>query len=625
MKICSFHLTVWISLCLNTAFPFAIFARQPVIDQPMTTDTTILSSLRDEHPRLIALDEDVRSVAILFRSHPNGKHWEEQLRRAGELAVTAPPVEHVLIGPRLLSQSRAALERITLLSFLHRLKPDQRYVNRVALEMETACRFSDWNPSHFLDTAEMTAAMAIGYDWLYSDLTTKTRTIVREGIIRHGLAPGLKMYKSDTWWVKGRNNWNHVCNGGLMIGALAIADEDPEIATEILNYGKGSLATGMALFAPDGGWLEASAYWVYTMKYTTLVLSALHTSLGTAFGLDQSDGFENTGRFMLAMEGPTGKYFNWGDCGEKVGNLPELFWLARRFDQPDIAWLARQHMGEKPGVFDLLWYNDQQAAPGNSTPLDWYFDGIEAGSLREEWNNRNASFVAFKGGDNAAPHSNLDIGTFVFDSDGQRWALDLGSDDYNLPNYWNPVKRLAYYRIRTEGQNTLVLNGTNQNIDAISKIIRRTSTGSRAAFAIVDLSKAYQPVVSAAHRGFMLTGSSEANQDRRHLVVQDELEATEPISIQWFMHTAADVTVNGRTATMAQNGSSATLTLLEPESAILTLESAEQPEPQKSNKGITRITVAHKHPGGAVRIVIQLSPGSAAPFKYKAMRLEQWN
>src|SRR5690606_7448124 len=139
-----------------------------------------------------------------------------------------------------------------------------------------------------------------------------------------------------------------VCNGGMMIGALAIADEEPEIAGRILTRGKSSLAKGMKLFAPDGGWIEAPGYWSYTMTYTTRVFSALHTGLGSALGLDQVPGFSNTGNFMLAMEGPTNKYFNWGDCGEKTGNLPELFWLARRFDQPVIAWLGAQHMGNKP-------------------------------------------------------------------------------------------------------------------------------------------------------------------------------------------------------------------------------------------------------------------------------------
>lgn len=622
MQSCQLPLTICMSLCLYAAFSPALFARQTGDNQLMTTDTTILSSLRDEHPRLIALDEDVRAVASLLRS-PDGAQWEEHLIRAGELAITAPPVEHVLTGPRLLAQSRAALERITLLAFLHRLRPDQRYVDRVALEMETACAFPDWNPSHFLDTAEMTAAMASGYDWLYSDLTTETRTVVREGIIRHGLAPGLKIYQSDTWWVHGRNNWNHVCNGGLMIGALAIADEEPEIAAAILNYGKDSLARGMELFAPDGGWLEASGYWVYTMKYTARILSALNTSLGTAFGLDQSEGFENTGYFMLAMEGPTGKHFNWGDGAEKFGNLPELYFLAQHFDQPVIAWLAEKHAGGTPRIFDLIWHVQKTKNPKENTKLDWFFDGIEVGSMRSGWDDPNATFVAYKGGDNMAPHSNNDLGTFVFDTDGERWALELGGDDYNLPGYWSRTKRLAYYRIRTEGQNTLVINGKEQNIRGTSEIVHRGSNET-SAFAVADLTEGYAGSAEKVMRGFMLTGNDSDDSARRHLVIQDEVQSSGTVDINWYMHTQADVQIEGRTATMTIGDSTAKLKVLEPTDAKLTVASAEQKPPQRSNKGISRIAVNHKQDSGSARIVIQISPSTSDDFTYEPNPLTDW-
>ena len=36
--------------------------------------------------------------------------------------------------------------------------------------MLAAASFENWNPKHFLDTAEMTAALAIGFDLLHNDL-----------------------------------------------------------------------------------------------------------------------------------------------------------------------------------------------------------------------------------------------------------------------------------------------------------------------------------------------------------------------------------------------------------------------------------------------------------------------
>ena len=56
-----------------------------------------------------------------------------------------------------------------------------------------AAAFEDWHPPHFLDTAEMTNAVAIGYDWLYDVLTPEQRATLKTAIIEKGLKPGLKV------------------------------------------------------------------------------------------------------------------------------------------------------------------------------------------------------------------------------------------------------------------------------------------------------------------------------------------------------------------------------------------------------------------------------------------------
>ena len=39
--------------------------------------------------------------------------------------------------------------------------------------MLAVSRFTDWNPTHFLDVGEMVMALAIGYDWLYDSLQAR--------------------------------------------------------------------------------------------------------------------------------------------------------------------------------------------------------------------------------------------------------------------------------------------------------------------------------------------------------------------------------------------------------------------------------------------------------------------
>lgn len=79
-------------------------------------------------------------------------------------------MERIKEGKRLLAISRIALKRIYYLSYVYRMTGDKKYAHRAEQEMLAVSRFTDWNPTHFLDVGEMVMALAIGYDWLYDSL-----------------------------------------------------------------------------------------------------------------------------------------------------------------------------------------------------------------------------------------------------------------------------------------------------------------------------------------------------------------------------------------------------------------------------------------------------------------------
>ena len=79
--------------------------------------------------------------------------------------------------------------RILFLSYAYRITGDEIYFQRAEEELLTVCRFSDWNPSHFLDVAEMVLGVAIGFDWLYTKLSADSRRIISEAIMTKGLLP----------------------------------------------------------------------------------------------------------------------------------------------------------------------------------------------------------------------------------------------------------------------------------------------------------------------------------------------------------------------------------------------------------------------------------------------------
>ena len=90
-----------------------------------------------------------------------------------------------------------------------------------------------------------------------------------------GLKPALEIQRKHTWWTVISNNWNQVCNGGISMGALAIANEEPQLAGEFLHGALESLQIPMPLFAPDGAWDEGPGYWHYATTYNVTILAGV--------------------------------------------------------------------------------------------------------------------------------------------------------------------------------------------------------------------------------------------------------------------------------------------------------------------------------------------------------------
>ena len=238
-------------------------------------------------------------------------------------------------------------------------------------------------------------------------------------------------------------------------------------------------------------------------------------------------------------------------------------------------------------------------------------------------------FVGFKAGNNKANHSHLDLGSFVFDAAGVRWAVDLGADDYNLPGYFGN-QRWNYYRLRAEGQNTLVINPGDQpdQDPAAAAQIVRFQPGTDRAFAVADLSTAYRTSARKVWRGIALL-------DRAKVVVQDEIQADKPVELWWFMHTPASVKIedDGRTATLQQVGKKLRAEILSPTEARFQLMDAQplpaspHPERQAKNANTRKLAI---HMAGirnsVLTVVLTPNPSmdEASVQQVKVSTLSDW-
>ena len=571
-----------------------------------------LARLRVERPRLIALPADFERARQRADTEPAfAADFERLIDRADALLETPASVYEKSDGVRLLPVSRRVVARTYDLATAWRMTGDRRYADRLWRELDAAAGFPEWNPPHFLDTAEMTHAFAIGLDWAHDAWTPQQRERLRDAIVDKGLMPGLALLEEGVWWHKDASNWNIVCHGGLLMGALAVADERPDLAATMLAYAAEGMPHAIATFAPDGGHPEGPGYWHFAMRYLVPTLASMRTAVGTELGLADQPGLAEAGWFAIHVTSPSGPAFNFADSKTGRPNTGPLFyWLADRFDEPAFAAYAIQLSGTGDRPLDLLWRPTDVESLRNLKqfgPTLRHFEGIGAVFYRSGWGDPSATYLATQFGRNRVGHNQADLGSFVFDAGGTRWFMDFGRDSYSLPGYFGP-ERYAYYRNRSEGHNVPLVDpdaAVNQDVDAGGELIALSESDGGMVLSI-DLTPAY------AHRGVdRVTRQFEVDEGR--LVVDDVVRLAGPGTVRWHFHTEATVEVgeDGRSARLRRDGRTLRLELASPAEARLLIEPAgplptsPTGEGQDANAGVTRLAVVASG-GNEARLTLRI-------------------
>ncbi len=538
------------------------------------------------HPRLFFSDGAAPKIKAKIDGDPLLSSVYGQIKSTADELMNQEPVKREKIGKRLLSVSRTCFQRVSYLAFAYRMTGEKNCLERARKEMLAAAAFEDWNPSHFLDVAEMTAALAVGYDWLYNDLDAETRSLIREAIIKKGLEPSMK----GGGWVTGNNNWNQVCHGGMVLGALAVMEDCPGLAEQMVARAVKNVPHAMQEYEPDGVYPEGPSYWEYGTTYNVLMIAALESVLGTDFGLASANGFRKTPEFYLQATGPTGLFFNYSDCGAKGGISPAMHWFAQRLQNPGLLWREKKELelfaAEKPSLkaggdrmlaFLLVWAQPigNLEAPGT---LCWKGVGrTPVAMLRSGWQD-DATYVGIKGGSPGTNHAHMDTGSFVLDMKGVRWAVDLGSQNYNSLesrgiDLWNKSQeseRWTVFRLNNFSHNTLVVDGQLQHVNGHGTITRFSDAPGHP-FAVVDMTPVYEGQLASALRGVRLLGPS--------VLIQDEIKTLDrETRLRWAMTTRAEVALESAdTATLRQNGQAISLRVFAPASVKLALCGIETP------------------------------------------------
>ncbi|GHN02542.1 hypothetical protein WSM22_40310 [Cytophagales bacterium WSM2-2] len=546
----------------------------------------------------------------------------EAILRASDAIIGQPVLERKLIGRRLLSKGRECVRRVFYLAYAYRMTGEKKYLLRVEEEMLAISQFSDWNPSHFLDVAEMTMGLSIGYDWLYDKLSSESKNTIREAILKKGLEPSFN--EQYNGFLRATHNWNQVCNAGMTYGALAVAEDYPEISKQVIERALKSISLPMADYKPDGGYPEGYSYWTYGTSFNVMFLSAIEKAFGSDFGLLQSPGFLNTGSFLENMTGPTNKSFNWSDSGPGLNLSPAMFWFAQRNQDPSLLWAEKKYLdksdytsltNERLLPATLIWGKDIQLsridAPAQKV---WVSQGPSpVAMMRTSWTNPDAIYLGFKAGSPSVNHAHMDIGSFVMEWGGVRWASDFGSQEYEsleskgiqVFGRTQDAQRWTIFRANNFSHNTLTVDGKLQLVKGYAKI-DRYSDKPGFYYAISDLSSVYENQLANVKRGVGIV-------DNSYVVVRDELKTLDKnATIRWTMLTSADVSITGdNTAVLKKDGKQLTLQVESPAKIFLKTWSTEPtttydaPNPGTVFVGFEVVVPANQTETFAVKLIPQ--------------------
>lgn len=524
---------------------------------------------------------------------PVARAWQATLRKRADDYAKLPTIEYS--ATKLLTRSRDALKRISLYAGVYRFSGEAKYAEAGRRELMNVCNFQDWQPDNFLALSEMMTAVAIGYDWLHDAMPAAERKRVVAAIASKGLKPALDAYDSQGGWTRAQHNWNLVCNGGVIVGALAIAEEDPALASKLLAKALSSIRYGLSAYDPAGGTAEGPMYHSYASRYLVFAAAALHTAadddrLLFAGRPDRrtAANWANATDYRLLMTSPTGKSANFGDGSEVLGNTAWMLWLAKRFNDADAARFQVATDRADPSAFDLLWLTDggdssarvTLRTPPRGPPFVFGSAVVLRDPVRGQTADPLAPFLALRTGSTDDHHSHLDLGNFVLDLEGERFATDLGADNYDLPGYLGS-RRADYLRSSTAGHNTLTMGRASQPGD-ISVGVKVSNTADGRPVARVDLTDAYPGAKSVIRT---------ATLDQDGATIVDEINLKRSAALVWHLHTPAKVTTKRGGAMLESNGKRVEMKVVEPAGATLSAEPDVTRRPQLPVEGVTHVRV----------------------------------
>ena len=541
-----------ITLCLFSC-------RQTEEDQPDNSNPApersekIDYSSISNHPRLfMKFGEEERLKYCINNNSTIAKVHNHIISYCNTL-LTQPPKECSGSG-RGVELARATLKNVFWLSYAYRMTSEKRYAARAEDEMISIFRYDNWAPEHYLDVAERLVAMAIGYDWLYPALSVSSRKLILENVIEKGFNPS---YKSDyNNFFNLSTNWNPVCLAGLVTASVAMYEELPEIAQELIEKSIISNPKSIREYGPDGGYPEGYTYWNYGTGCQIMLLEALEGAFGTTEGIESIEpAFLKSSRYAQFLTTPARNVFSYSDSETKAICSDMNLWFADKNNDPSLAYLEMKELGKGNLTFSLedrhlpllIIFASRLNLNNITAPKENFWISYGASPIfvyRSGWESDNDVYLGVKAGKAAINHGHMDAGSFFYEKDGINWATDLGTFPYatatnngiNMSDYSQNGDRWKLFRTGAISHNTLTVNDSRHNVSGYATFAETYKSDNKKGVQI-NMTPALSNELKSATRNVWLDNENYLN-------VEDLIMTTsKPANIKWIMCTPATVVI----------------------------------------------------------------------------------
>jgi hypothetical protein len=289
-------------------------------------------------------------------------------------------------------------------------------------------------------------------------------------------------------------NWSAVCAGSSGMAALLLETNRQRLAGMVERSCR-SMECFLEGYAGDGGCAEGVGYWQYGFGYYVYFAEMLHGFTNGKIDLLRGEKIQRIAGFPAGMSMSGGNYVNYSDGVMRTELATGL--LSRLAARTGAA--VPELMRVPPFYFDhcyrwphttgnLLWTDpailNKPTPPGTVVygDLGWIVD-------RRSMGGTPVAFSA-RGGHNAEPHNQNDLGHFILHVGGDSLLADLGAGEYTR-EYFGP-QRYSIIHNGSEGHSVPLIDGQPQQPgrEFESKILRCETRGDGVDFD-VDLTKAY--------------------------------------------------------------------------------------------------------------------------------------